>query len=133
MHHSRPFANRLFSGIVILMKLTFPPEAHMFDLFEKAALTGLGFLSLSQKKAEELLNELKEKYKVSEEEGKAFLDKMQGMAKESRERITEIAENEVKKAMDRVGLVSREEFDRLQKRVDALESGNRESGSDASC
>jgi polyhydroxyalkanoate synthesis regulator phasin len=93
----------------------------MFELFEKAALTGLGFLSLSQKKAEELLTELKEKYKVSEEEGKAFLDKMQGMAKESKERVTEIAENEVRKAMDRMGLVSREEFDRLLRRVEALE------------
>lgn len=93
----------------------------MFELFEKAALTGLGFVSLSQKKAEELLEELKEKYKVSEDEGKAFLDKMQGMAKESRERIAEIAETEVKKVIDRLGLVPREEFDLLQKRVETLE------------
>jgi polyhydroxyalkanoate synthesis regulator phasin len=105
----------------------------MFELFEKAALTGLGFLSLSQKKAEELLTELKEKYKVSEEEGKAFLDKMQGMAKESRERITEIAESEVKKAMDRLGLVSREEYDRLLKRVEALESQCKEVGPGKTC
>lgn len=94
----------------------------MIDLFEKTVLTGLGFLSLSQKKAEELLNELKEKYKVSEEEGKAFLEKMQGMAKESREKVAEMAEAEVKKAIDKLGLVSREEFDRLQKRMEAVES-----------
>ena len=37
----------------------------MLELFEKAALTGLGFLALSQKKAEELLTELKEKLKVA--------------------------------------------------------------------
>lgn len=94
----------------------------MIDLFEKTVLTGLGFLSLSQKKAEELLNELKEKYKVSEEEGKAFLEKMQGIAKESREKVTEMAEAEVKKAIDKLGLVSREEFDQLQKRLEAVES-----------
>ena len=105
----------------------------MFELFEKAALTGLGILSLSQKKAEELLNELKDTYKVSEEEGKAFLDKMQGMAKESRERITEIAESEVKKAIDRLGLVSRDEFDRLQKRVDALEGRRNDVDPGESC
>ena len=93
----------------------------MFDSFEKAALTGLGFLSLSQKKAEEFLDELKEKYKVSEEEGRAFLEKMQGVAKESREKVTEMAETEVRKATDKLGLVSREEFDRLQKRVETLE------------
>jgi polyhydroxyalkanoate synthesis regulator phasin len=98
----------------------------MFELFEKAVLTGLGFLSLSQKKAEEFLDELKEKYKVSEEEGKAFLEKMQGMAQESRERIMEMAETEVKKVIDKLGIVSREEFDRLQKRVDALECQRKE-------
>lgn len=93
----------------------------MFELLEKAMLTGLGAVSLSQKKAEELLNELKEKYKISEDEGKAFLDKMQGFAKESKGKVAEIAETEVKKALDKVGLVPRDEFDRLQKRLDELE------------
>ncbi len=93
----------------------------MFELFEKAVLTGLGALSLTQKKAEEIVAELKEKYKMSEEEGKAFLDKVQGMAKEGRERVAEIADTEVKKVLDRVGLVPREEFDRLLKRVEELE------------
>lgn len=105
----------------------------MFELFEKAALTGLGFISLSQKKAEELLEELKEKYKVSEDEGKAFLDKMQGMAKESRERIAEIAETEVKKVIDRLGLVPREEFDLLHKRVEALENMGQKTDPGESC
>jgi polyhydroxyalkanoate synthesis regulator phasin len=93
----------------------------MFELLEKAVLTGLGALSLTQKKAEEILVELKEKYKLSEEEGKAFLDKVQGIAKEGRERIAEIADSEVKKVIERVGLVPREEFDRLQKRLEELE------------
>ena len=93
----------------------------MFELLEKAVLTGLGALSLTQKKAEEIVTELKEKYKMSEEEGKAFLDKLQGMAKEGRERVGEIAESEVKKVIERVGLVSRDEFDQLRKRLDELE------------
>ena len=93
----------------------------MFELFEKAVLTGLGALSLTQKKAEEIISELKEKYKMSEDEGKAFLEKVQGMAKEGRERVAEIADSEVKKVLDRVGLVPREEFDRLLKRVEELE------------
>ena len=93
----------------------------MFELLEKAVLTGLGALSLTQKKAEEIITELKEKYKMSEEEGKAFLDKVQGMAKEGREKVAEIADAEVKKVIDRVGLVPREEHDRLLKRVEELE------------
>lgn len=93
----------------------------MFELFEKAVLTGIGALSLTQKKGEELLGELKEKYKFSEEEGKAFLDKIQGVAKETREKIGEAAETEVKKAVERIGLVARSDFDALQQRLEELE------------
>jgi polyhydroxyalkanoate synthesis regulator phasin len=94
----------------------------MFELLEKTVLTGLGLVSLSQKKAEELLDELKQKYRVSEEEGKAFLEKLQRMAKESRDSMGEVAEAEVRKAIHRTGMVSRVEFDRLQQRVDELEN-----------
>jgi len=93
----------------------------MFELFAKAVLTGIGALSLTQKKGEELLADLKEKYKFSEEEGKAFIDKIQGAAKETREKITEAAEAEVKKTVERIGLVAKSDFDALQQRFDALE------------
>jgi polyhydroxyalkanoate synthesis regulator phasin len=93
----------------------------MFELFEKAVLTGIGALSLTQKKGEELLTDLKEKYKISEEEGKAFLDKIQGAAKETREKITEAAETEVRKTVERIGLVARTDYDALLQRVDELE------------
>ena len=94
----------------------------MFELLEKAILTGLGAAALSQKMAEEFVKDLKEKYKVSEDEGRAFLDKMQNMAKESKSKVAELAEVEVKKVIDRAGVVPREDFDRLQKRVEELES-----------
>ena len=97
----------------------------MFEMFEKAVLTGLGAISLSQKKAEEFLLELKQKYKMSEEEGKVFLDRIQELSKEGRQRITEITEAEVKKVMDRTGMVSRVDFDRLQARVEELERRSR--------
>lgn len=93
----------------------------MFELFEKAVLTGIGALSLTQKKGEELLAELKEKYKFSEEEGKAFIDKIQGVAKETREKITDAAETEVKKTVERIGLVAKADYDALQLRVEELE------------
>ncbi len=94
----------------------------MFELFEKAVLTGLGAVSLSQKKAEEFLTELQDKYRVSEDEGKQFLDKIQSMAKEGQSKVREMAETEVQKVIDRIGLVPRDEFDRLKKRVAQLEA-----------
>ncbi len=93
----------------------------MFELLEKIVLTGFGAMSLSQKKAEELLAELREKYRMSEEEGRNFLEKAQNMAREGKERLSEAAEAEVRKVMDKMGLVSRDEFDLLRKRVEELE------------
>lgn len=94
----------------------------MLELFEKAVMTTIGVAAITQKKAEELAAELKERYKLSEDEGKNLVDKIQTMAKESKEKVREMAEIEVQKVVDRLGLVSREEFDRLSKRVQELES-----------
>jgi polyhydroxyalkanoate synthesis regulator phasin len=94
----------------------------MLELLEKAFLSGIGAIALTQKMAEELVKDLKDRFKLSEEEGKAFLDKMQNMAKESRQKVSEIAEQEVKKAIDRFGLVPREDYERLLKRVEELEN-----------
>ncbi|ACH37924.1 MULTISPECIES: phasin family protein [Citrifermentans] len=94
----------------------------MFELFEKVMLTALGAAAITQKKGEELVQEMKSRYKISEEEGRAFLDRIQEMVKTGQQRSAEMAETEVKKALDRMGMVSREEYDRLERRVRALEA-----------
>jgi len=94
----------------------------MLEFLEKAVLTAIGVAAITQKKAEELVAEMKDKYKISEEEGKLFVDRIQVIAKDTKEKVREMAEFEVQKTVDRLGLVSREEFDRLSKRVEELES-----------
>ncbi|MFZ4855486.1 MAG: phasin family protein [Desulfuromonadaceae bacterium] len=94
----------------------------MLELLEKAVLTTIGVAAITQKKAEEMVAEMKDRFKISEDEGKQFVDKIQSLAKESREKIQAIAEDEVQKVVNRLGLVSRDEFDRLVKRVQELES-----------
>jgi polyhydroxyalkanoate synthesis regulator phasin len=93
----------------------------MFEIIEKTLLTGLGALSMSQKKAEELACELKERLNLSEEEGKKLLDKLQQTAKENQSKLESLAQEEVKKALERLGVVTEEEFSALKKKVDALE------------
>ncbi|QWV92629.1 phasin family protein [Geomonas oryzisoli] len=94
----------------------------MFELFEKAVLTALGAAALTQKKGEELIQEMKSRYKISEEEGRAFLDRIQEMARTGQQKTAEVAEAEVKKALDRMGMVPREDFEKLERRVRALET-----------
>ncbi|WP_136527005.1 phasin family protein [Geomonas ferrireducens] len=94
----------------------------MFELFEKAVLTALGAAAITQKKGEEMIQEMKSRYKISEEEGRAFLDRIQEMARTGQQKSAEMAETEVKKALDRMGMVSREEFEKLERRVKTLEA-----------
>lgn len=94
----------------------------MLEILEKAVLTTIGVAAITQKKAEELVAEMKDRFKLSEEEGKQLVDRIQTIANDSREKVKEMAETEVQKVIDRLGLVSRDEFDRLAKRVQELES-----------
>jgi polyhydroxyalkanoate synthesis regulator phasin len=94
----------------------------MLDLLEKAVLTAIGAVAITQKKAEELVVEMREKYTLSEDEGRNFVERLQRIAEESREKIRELAEVEVKKVVEKLGFMSREEHEQLVKRVQELES-----------
>lgn len=94
----------------------------MLELFEKVVMTTIGVAAITQKKAEELVAEMKDRYKLSEDEGKHLVEKIQSMAKENREKVQQMAEVEVQKVVDRLGLVSVDEVERLKKRVQELEA-----------
>ena len=94
----------------------------MLEFIEKVVMTTIGVAAITQKKAEELVAEMKERYKLSEEEGKNLVEKIQSMARENREKVQQMAETEVQKVVERLGLVSVDELERLKKRVQELEA-----------
>jgi polyhydroxyalkanoate synthesis regulator phasin len=59
---------------------------------------------------------------MSEEEGKAFLERVQEIGRVNLEQTVEMAQNEVKLALERFGVVPLEEFEKLARRVKALEA-----------
>ena len=93
----------------------------MLELFEKTLLAGIGVLTLTQQKSEELIKELKERLDLTEEEGKKLLSKLEGATKENQARLEELARDEVKQACQRMGLVTKVDFDKLKKKVTQLE------------
>jgi polyhydroxyalkanoate synthesis regulator phasin len=94
----------------------------MLELIEKVVMTTIGVAAITQKKAEELVAEMKDRYKLSEDEGKHLVERIQTMARENREKVREMAETEVQKVVERLGLVSVDELERLKKRVQELEA-----------
>ncbi|OQY20491.1 MAG: phasin superfamily protein [Desulfobacteraceae bacterium 4572_35.1] len=93
----------------------------MLEIVEKTLLTALGAASLTQRKAEDLANELKQRFDLSEEEGKELIDKLQAKVSDRQSALEEQATQEVLKACERIGLVSNQEFDKLKDRVATLE------------
>ncbi|MBN1958756.1 MAG: phasin family protein [Desulfuromonadales bacterium] len=93
----------------------------MLEIVEKTLLTGIGVLAVTQKKAEELIDDLKERMNLSEEEGKKLLEKLRSAAKDNQVKLEELAQEEVKKACERIGVVTLEDFEKLQRKVAQLE------------
>jgi len=96
-------------------------EAVMLEIVEKTLLTGIGAVVLTQKKAEELIDDLKKRLNLTEEEGKNLLEKLREAAKDNQKKLEEMAQDEVTKACERIGVVTKEEFKKLQNKVDKLE------------
>ena len=93
----------------------------MIDFIEKTMLAGFGALSLTQKKSEELLNEIKERIDLSEEEGRQILNRLQEAAKDNQQRFEDLAREELQKIGERMGFVPKSDFDALSKKVARLE------------
>ena len=93
----------------------------MSELIEKTLLAGIGALALSQKKAEELVESLQKQFNFSEEKGQELLSNLQEAVSSQQQRLEEVAREEIKASVTRMGLVTREEFDKLAERIEQLE------------
>lgn len=93
----------------------------MIDMIEKTVLAGIGALALSQKKAEELVEEMKNKLNITEEEGRSLLENFKAAVEENRKKLEDVAREEVEKNLSRIGVVSQSDFDALKKKVTSLE------------
>ncbi|RLB77969.1 MAG: phasin superfamily protein [Deltaproteobacteria bacterium] len=93
----------------------------MLEIVEKTLLTGIGAMALTQKKAEELIDDLKKRMNLTEDEGKSLLEKLRSAAKDNQKKLEEMAQDEITKACERVGVVTSEDFKKLQHKVEQLE------------
>lgn len=110
----------------------------MIDIIEKSLLAGIGVLALTQKKAEEMATELKSKLDLSEEKGQELLNQLSDVARSNQQKLEEAAREEVRRVCTDLGLVTKDELQRLAKKITALEKELKElrktgGGSTAAC
>ncbi|RKY58840.1 MAG: polyhydroxyalkanoate synthesis regulator [Candidatus Neomarinimicrobiota bacterium] len=94
----------------------------MLDLFKKAVLMGLGTVTITKEKVEQIVDELIKKGELTEgERSKAirdFLLKAQEQEKVLDEKVTSI----VKKTIEKFDLPTRKDIERLEKKIDDLKN-----------
>lgn len=92
----------------------------MIDLLKKTFLTGIGVASLTGEKIEELGRELKEKGKLTQQEGEKFVADAKQKADESRDLLKSQIDKAVQSALSSVSLVRREDITELQAEIEKL-------------
>ncbi|MGI6413713.1 MAG: phasin family protein [Syntrophomonadaceae bacterium] len=93
----------------------------MTNMLEKMFYFGLGALTMTKEKAEKLYNELVEKGEMSREEAKIFIDEAVKKGEEGQKEIRRFVKQEMEQFKQNMALVSRAEFEALEKRVSQLE------------
>jgi polyhydroxyalkanoate synthesis regulator phasin len=92
----------------------------MVDLLKKAIFTGLGLAFMTKDKIEEFSKELVEKGRLSETEGKDFIDELQEKSEEARKKLEEQIQSALNSTLKKMNIATRDDISRLEKRLAKL-------------
>jgi polyhydroxyalkanoate synthesis regulator phasin len=94
----------------------------MVDLIKKALYTGVGLAVLTKEKAEELVKELTQQAKLSEQEGKELFDGLLKQSEQARTDFQTKIDEAVLSVVKRLNLVTKDEVESLRAKVEELSS-----------
>jgi polyhydroxyalkanoate synthesis regulator phasin len=94
----------------------------MVELIKKAIYTGLGLAVLTKEKAEELVRELSQQAKLSEQEGKELFDSLLKQSEQARTDFQSTVNDAVVAAVNRLHLATKDEVASLRSEVASLKS-----------
>ena len=85
----------------------------MTTLLEKGFLAGIGLLSMTHEKAQEIFEELTDKGEFQKGEAKQWIDQLSARGEEERQTLRKLVRDEVKKVLDEMGLATKEDIQKL--------------------
>jgi polyhydroxyalkanoate synthesis regulator phasin len=94
----------------------------MIDLIKKALYTGVGLAVLTKEKAEELVHELSQQAKLSEQEGKELFDSLLKQSENARNDLQSKIDETVLAVVKRLNLATKDEVAGLKAKIDELSS-----------
>jgi polyhydroxyalkanoate synthesis regulator phasin len=94
----------------------------MLDMMKKALMAGIGLALKTKDEVEEIARELIQKGKMSEKDGKKFLDDLMARYESARSNIDTWVENAVQNLIKKGKLATRDEIEGLRKEVQDLKN-----------
>jgi len=92
----------------------------MFNLGKKMFLAGLGMLSLTKEKANEIAQDLIKKGELSQSESKKFVVDLLDKAEKEKDKLLKKIKPDIKKSLEKMNFASKECVDNLEKKIDEL-------------
>ncbi len=94
----------------------------MESIFKRLLNAGIGVASKTSKFAEDVINDLVERGKLSEEEGKKITEDLEKEGEEQRQVFEKEMNSYIEKTLTKMDIPSRKEFNNLAERVSVLEN-----------
>jgi len=92
----------------------------MFETLDKIFLAGLGAISMTQERAEKIFDEYVSRGKAEKESRAGFIKTMMDAADKNRIELEKIIAKQVRETMERLDLLTREDIERIEKKIDKL-------------
>jgi polyhydroxyalkanoate synthesis regulator phasin len=98
-------------------------ETDMFETIDRMFLAGLGAMSMSREKAEQIFDEYVARGKAVKEEREGFIKEMMDHAVKTRSEVEQVVSEQVKKGISNLRLATKEDIARLEAKIDLLLKG----------
>ncbi len=85
----------------------------MKTLLEKGLLAGIGLLSMTREKAQNIVEELSQEGEAQKNEVSRWVDQLADRGEEERQALRKLIRDEMKKVIDEMGLATKEDIQKI--------------------
>lgn len=92
----------------------------MFETLDKLMLAGLGAMSMTKEKAEEIFDDYVEKGKAQKEQRGGFVKDVMEQAEKAKSDLEKTISEQVEKALSKQPLATKDDINRIEEKLDQL-------------
>ncbi len=89
----------------------------MFDLIKKSILAGIGSVAAGEEKIRKLVDEVVQKGKITQQEGKTLVDELQKVVQENKDKLSSTIDERVHCLLKGLDLLTQKDLSETERRV----------------